>query len=142
MMPDSPEFPLKVFYDGSCTVCAAEMAAYRRKQQGSRLEFIDISCPESAAEPYGIPRDALMYELHAIDRRGRVYRGIGAFEAIWHAFPALSRYGLLGFLIGLPGVNYLARCAYRGFARIRKYLPKSRHACNGTTCGCDGDSSR
>jgi predicted DCC family thiol-disulfide oxidoreductase YuxK len=83
-----------------------------------------------------------MYELHAIDRRGRVYRGVGAFEAIWQAFPALSRYGLLGVLIGLPGVNYLARRAYRGFARIRKYLPKSRHACDGTTCGYGKDSPR
>ena len=142
MTPDSPEFPLKIFYDGSCAVCAAEMAAYRRKQHGGRLEFVDINCPEFVPEYYGIHQDALMYELHALDRRGRVYRGVEAFEAIWQAFPALSRYGLLGALIRLPGVNYLARLAYRGFARSRKFLPKSRHACDGTTCGCGKDSSR
>jgi predicted DCC family thiol-disulfide oxidoreductase YuxK len=27
VMPESPEFPLRVFYDGGCNVCSTEMKA-------------------------------------------------------------------------------------------------------------------
>ena len=133
-MPDTPAFPLQVFYDGSCSVCAAEMAAYRRKEHGGRLLFVDVSLAGFDPAPYGITLDAFMYEMHAIDRDGRVYRGVEAFRAIWRAFPASSWYGLLGALVTLPGVNSLARLAYRGFARFRKYLPKRRDACPDGVC--------
>jgi predicted DCC family thiol-disulfide oxidoreductase YuxK len=133
-MYEPPQFPLEIFYDGSCSVCAAEMAHYRRREQGGRLVFIDISTPEFDPVPYGIPREAFMYEMHAIDRQGRVFRGVSAFRAIWQAFPPLSRYGLMALLVSLPGVGFLARLSYRGFARIRKYLPKKRHDCRDGTC--------
>jgi predicted DCC family thiol-disulfide oxidoreductase YuxK len=129
-----PEFPLKVFYDGSCSVCAAEMEVYRRKELGGRLIFIDINGPGFDPGRYGITREAFMYEMHAIDRPGRVYRGVEAFRAIWQAFPASTLYGFLGALVILPGFNSLARLAYRGFARIRKYLPKSHAACRERVC--------
>ena len=139
-MPDTPAFPLQIFFDGSCSVCAAEMEVYRRKEHGGRLLFVDIGAPGFDPSPYGVTLDAFMYEMHAIDREGRVYRGVEAFRAIWQAFPASTRYGLLAALVSLPGVNFLARLAYRGFARIRKYLPKNRAACKDGTCrlGKDG----
>lgn len=133
-MPDVPVFPLRIFYDGSCAVCAAEMELYRRKEHGARLIFVDVSAPDFDPTPYGIMLDAFMYEMHAVDREGRVYRGVEAFRAIWQAFPSSTWYVFLGTLIGLPGISFLARHAYRGFARIRRYLPKSRNACGGGVC--------
>jgi len=127
---DTPAFPLQVFYDGSCSICAAEMGLYRRKEHAGRLIFVDVSSPDFDPTSYGITLEAFMYEMHAIDRQARVYRGVEAFWAIWQAFPASTWYGLLGTLITLPGVNLLARLAYSGFARIRKYLPK-RHCDDG-----------
>lgn len=138
-MPDAPAYPLRVFFDGSCAVCAAEMEVYRRKEHAGRLVFVDIAAPDFDPAPYGITLDAFMYEMHAIDRDGRVYRNVEAFRAIWQAFPASTRYGLLGTLVTLPGVNHLARLAYRSFARIRKYLPKSHNACKDGTCGLGKD---
>jgi predicted DCC family thiol-disulfide oxidoreductase YuxK len=134
-MPDIPAYPLKIFFDGSCSVCAAEMAIYQRKEHGGRLQFVDISAPDFDPAPYGISLEALMYEMHAIDRENRVYRGVEAFRAIWQAFPSSTRYGLLGALVNLPGINLLARSAYWCFARSRKFLPKSRTACRDGTCG-------
>lgn len=121
-----PEFPLKVFYDGSCYVCSTGMAVYMNKDHGGRLEFIDISDPDFDAGVYGITLDDFMYQMHAIDRTGRLYRGVEGFWAIWQAFPASSRYGLLGRLVTLPGIDVIARIAYRIFARVRKYLPKKQ----------------
>jgi predicted DCC family thiol-disulfide oxidoreductase YuxK len=124
VMPEMPEFPLRVFYDGGCSVCTTEMKAHRNREFGGRLVFINISAPGFDPTPYGITRKSFMHELHAIDREGRVFRGVDALRAIWCAFPASSRYTLLAGLVALPGVNYLARLIYRCFARIRKHLPK------------------
>ena len=120
----TPTFPLQVFYDGACSICAAEMAVYRRREHEGRLVFVDLNAPDFDPAPYGITREAFMFEMHAIDRQGRIYRGVEAFWAIWHAFPNSTWYGLLGTLITLPGLNLLARFGYSCFARIRKYLPK------------------
>lgn len=134
-MTDRPAYPLRIFFDGSCSVCAAEMDIYQRKEHGGRLRFVDISAPEFDPAPYGITLEAFMYEMHAIDRQSRVYRGVDAFRAIWQSFPAASRYGLLGALVALPGLHLLARAGYWCFARLRKYLPKTRTACRDGVCG-------
>lgn len=131
---DPPAFPLQVFYDGACSICAAEMDLYRRREQCGRLIFVDLSSPDFDPAPYGITREAFLYEMHAIDWQGRVYRGVEAFWAIWHAFPSSTWYGFLGTVLTLPGLNLLARLGYRGFARIRKYLPKRRGSCADGAC--------
>ncbi len=133
-MPDIPVFPAKVFYDGSCSVCAGQMEKYRAKEHGGRLLFVDVSVPEFDPAPYGIPLDEFMHEMHCIDRRGRVYRGVEAFRAVWLAFPASRRYALLAALVRIPGVNLAARVIYWSFARIRGYLPKNRDACRDGRC--------
>jgi predicted DCC family thiol-disulfide oxidoreductase YuxK len=127
-MPAKPEFPLRIFYDGSCCVCSGEMLLYMKRDHGGRLVFIDISDPDFKPDRYGISIDDFMYQMHAIDRAGRLYRGVDAFWAIWQAFPASPWYGLLGTLVTMPGINLFARMAYRTFARTRKYLPKKHGA--------------
>ena len=133
-MPDAPAFPITVFYDGSCSVCAAEIEHYRRQDHAGRLVLVDIGSPDFKPESYSIDRQAFMYELHVIDRNGMVYRGIEAFWAIWQAFPAATLYGMLGTLVTLPLINPLARLCYKGFARIRRYLPKKSSDCTNGTC--------
>lgn len=134
-LPAVPAYPLLIFFDGSCAVCSAEMAIYQGKEHAGRLNFIDISAPGFDPTPYGITLEAFMYEMHALDRENRLYRGVEAFRAIWQAFPASSRYGLLGTLVTTPGINLLARLAYWSFARLRRFLPSSRSACPDKSCG-------
>jgi predicted DCC family thiol-disulfide oxidoreductase YuxK len=133
-MPEAPAFPLQVFYDGSCSVCASEMNSYRIKEHGDRLIFVDISNERFDPAPYGIAINDFMQQMHAIDRLGRVYRGVDAFRAIWQAFPNSFPYRSLNAFIAFPGVNLVARLSYRGFAAIRKYLPKSKRACEAGLC--------
>jgi predicted DCC family thiol-disulfide oxidoreductase YuxK len=133
-MLQKPEFPLRVYYDGACSVCATEIERYGRRDRAGRLVLVDISDPSFDPAPLGIPLDVLMYQMHVIDRTGRVYRNVEAFWAIWQAFPASTLLGLMGALVMLPGVNTVARLCYRGFARIRKYLPKRRDACTTGSC--------
>jgi predicted DCC family thiol-disulfide oxidoreductase YuxK len=107
---------------------------YRRKDHGNRLILVDISAPEFDPVPLGITRAEFMYQMHAIDRTGTVFRGVEAFWAIWQAFPSSTVLGLCGRLISLPVVNALARLCYRMFARMRRYLPKRRPDCSDGSC--------
>jgi len=129
----SPDFPLQVFYDGSCAVCALEIERYREMDRAGRLNIIDISVSGFDPSPWGITQADFMRELHVIDRSGRIYCGVDAFAAIWLAFPQSVLPGLAAALIRLPVLNYLARLGYRIFARLRRYLPK-RTACAGNNC--------
>lgn len=133
-MLNKPFFPLRIFYDGACSVCATEVERYGRRDRDGRLILVDISDPRFDPAPFGISLADFMYQMHAIDRSGRVYRGVEAFWAIWQAFPASTLLGLMGMLITLPVLNPLARLCYRGFARIRRYLPKRRNDCTTGSC--------
>ena len=133
-MKQQPEFPIRIFYDGACIVCATEIEHYLRKDRDGRLVAMDISSPDFDPDEYHIPLADFMYELHVIDRSGTIYRGVESFWAIWQAFPASTEYGLMGTIVTAPVLNQIARLLYQGFARIRPYLPK-RHNCTSGTCG-------
>ena len=117
-MPTKPQFPIKIFYDGACSVCSTEIEHYLRQNHDNKLLGVDISAPDFDPSPYGITTEAFMYELHVIDQKGEIYRAVEAFWAIWQAFPASTLYGIMGAVINMPLVNPVARLLYKGFARI------------------------
>jgi predicted DCC family thiol-disulfide oxidoreductase YuxK len=133
-MSDRPHFPIRIFYDGACVVCAGEVELYLRRDRAGRLVPVDISSAAFDPLPYGIPLQAFQYELHVIDHGGTVYRGVDAFRSIWQSFPDVRRFRLLAGLIALPVVNPLARLGYRVFARLCPYLPKRRATCATGSC--------
>ncbi len=129
----APRFPLTVFYDGACIVCATEIEHYLKKDHGEKLVAIDISSHDFDPVPYQISLADFMQQLHAIDQDGQVFKGIDSFWAIWQAFPPSTIYGIMGRAIQLSLLNRFARIAYWLFARIRTYLPK-RNQCDSGTC--------
>ncbi len=129
----APRFPLTVFYDGACIVCATEIEHYLKKDHGGKLLAVDISSHDFDPAPYKISMTDFMQQLHAIDQDGQVFKGIDSFWAIWQAFPPSTIYGVMGRIIQSPLVNRLARIGYWMFARIRPYLPK-RNQCDSGTC--------
>ena len=119
---------------------SATFANQDQSQEG-RLILVDISAPDFDPAPLGITLDELMYQMHAIDQAGTVYRNVEAFWAIWQAFPASTLLGLMGTVITLPVVNPAARLCYRGFARIRRYLPRRDAACRTGSCRIGRDKA-
>ncbi|MBN1957814.1 MAG: DUF393 domain-containing protein [Desulfuromonadales bacterium] len=130
-------FPLKIFYDGSCLVCAAEMNVYRKRNPQNRFQFIDISTAGFSPEVYGKTREEFMAAMHVLDAEGDFITGVDAFMAIWQAYPSRSVYRLLSVLVGLPGINLLSRLGYKVFARYRHLLPKNKNLCQDGSCGLD-----
>jgi predicted DCC family thiol-disulfide oxidoreductase YuxK len=81
-------FPLTVFYDASCPLCANEMHALKARDGGGKLELVDCSAPdfdESVLAGVPIRRTDLMTVIHARDAGGRWLRGIDVFEAAYGA---------------------------------------------------------
>lgn len=120
-----PQYPLTVFYDGSCPICSGQMADYRERTTAAVLRFVDISRPEFDASRYGRSRRQFMKMLHLMDAGGRFYVGVDALRLLWAALPD-TPYRMLAALLGLPGIHLLARIGYRLLAPWRHYLPPFR----------------
>jgi predicted DCC family thiol-disulfide oxidoreductase YuxK len=81
-------YPLTVFYDASCPLCATEMHALRELDPEGRIELVDCSASdfdESVLAGMPITRADLMQRIHARDARGRWRVGLDAFEAVYRA---------------------------------------------------------
>jgi predicted DCC family thiol-disulfide oxidoreductase YuxK len=81
-------YPLSIFYDASCPMCAAEMGALKRLDRAARLELVDCSAPdfdESVLSGVGITRADLMARLHARDAHGQWLVALDAIEAAYRA---------------------------------------------------------
>jgi predicted DCC family thiol-disulfide oxidoreductase YuxK len=79
-------YPLTVFYDASCPMCASEMHALRELDRTGRIELVDCAAADFSDEGLlaeGITREALMKRIHARDARGRWLVGMDAFEAVY-----------------------------------------------------------
>jgi predicted DCC family thiol-disulfide oxidoreductase YuxK len=81
-------YPLTVFYDASCPMCATEMNALKARDREGRLELVDCSAPqfdEDALLGDGLRRRDLMELIHARDAHGRWFVGTEVFELAYAA---------------------------------------------------------
>lgn len=141
-------YPLTVFYDASCPLCATEMHGLHKLDAAGRIELVDCSAPEFSDEGLraeGITRASLIRRMHARDARGRWLVGIDAFEAVYRAaglegvarawasprwrplfdrlYPWIARYRQ--FLSRL-GLHHLVRCVIRAAASRRAAVAPPR----------------
>lgn len=77
----------KLFYDGNCPLCSAEMARLE-KIKDNELVLQDIHQLDQEELP--APREQLLKVLH-LDRNGQMITGIDANVAAWEH----TRYGAL-----------------------------------------------
>ena len=111
-------YPLSLYYDAACPVCALEMDHLRERDRHGRLVFIDIAAPGFDAAEHGTTFQAMDAQLHA--RRADGSWAIGV-EALRLAYAAVG----LGWLwrpTGWPVLEPLAASAYRLFARHRRAI--------------------
>lgn len=85
MAPSTIQYPLTVFYDGSCALCAAEMIALQKLDRDGRLELVDCSAADFDDAGLAVSRAAMMSRIHARDADGRWLSGIDVFEATYGA---------------------------------------------------------
>jgi predicted DCC family thiol-disulfide oxidoreductase YuxK len=95
-MGSAVAFPLTVYYDASCPLCASEMHALKAADGDGKLLLVDCSRPDFDDRPFagdGINRESMARLIHARDAAGRWLVGIAVFEAAYGAagFAALAR---------------------------------------------------
>jgi predicted DCC family thiol-disulfide oxidoreductase YuxK len=115
-------YPLTVFYDASCPMCAAEMHALK-KLDHERLELVDCSAAEfdeTVLAGVGITRADLMARIHARDAHGRWLIALDAIEAAYRAV-GLER---AADLWGSRRLRPLLDPLYRWLARHRQMLSR------------------
>ncbi|XP_071333026.1 uncharacterized protein [Trachinotus anak] len=108
---------VKVLYDGLCPICVTEirfLQFLQRKQQ--KVDFIDISLPGYEGGKYkDISYEMAMEEMHVIDEKNEVHRGIPAFAVMYGAVGL----GWLGrFMMWSPVRPFMDK-SYAIFARNR-----------------------
>lgn len=122
-MAAAARFPLIIFYDASCPMCAGEMQALKSRDTGARLLLVDCSAADfDEAVLSGLPlrRRDLIALIHARDAHGRWFVGIDVFEL---AYGAAGLEALAGFW-GSPRLRPLLTRIYPWVARHRQMLSR------------------
>jgi predicted DCC family thiol-disulfide oxidoreductase YuxK len=118
----------QVYFDGLCVVCAKEISFYRNRKGAEAIEWVDISAPGFQAEALGKSDEELMKVFHVRDEKGTWITGVEGFIEIWKRIPSLQ---FLAQFARVPGVRPVLKLGYRGFVRVRPYLPRSEPCLNG-----------
>ncbi|HVB82161.1 MAG TPA: DUF393 domain-containing protein [Candidatus Binataceae bacterium] len=108
---------LAVLYDGGCEMCRNVAAGVLRYDNSESLELFDANAPAARAQFPELALDALLYELHVVDDRGRVYRGARAVNEILRRQAGLR--SLFAYLWYLPGYAWIADRQYKAIAGRR-----------------------
>jgi predicted DCC family thiol-disulfide oxidoreductase YuxK len=88
-------YPLTIYYDASCPLCAAEMHTIKETDFENKLILVDCS-NDSFSEPAFCPTNkvAMMERIHAQDATGAWIKGVDVFAAAYQAagFKHLSKF--------------------------------------------------
>lgn len=113
-MTDAARSPaVKVWFDGGCHLCRAEIALYQKLDAKiGRIEFVDLTgdgtCP--------LRREDMLARFHAQEVGRPVVNGAAAFGALWrHVTP----FQPLGLLAQVPPLLWVMERAYRAFLKVR-----------------------
>lgn len=112
---------IKVYYDGLCVICSAEINHYRKMQGSDKINFIDITRPDFDPVKEGLNPKLVHKELHAKDRNEVLHIGVDAFILIWSN---LNKLNWLAKAAKSKIINSFLKANYSLFVKIRPYLPR------------------
>lgn len=123
-------YPLTVFYDGACPICAREIALMRRLDRQRRLSLCDFSSPDYDVATTGLAVADLSAIIHARWADGMLITGADVFRGMWEAvgLEFLAKLSRLSF------IDPIVLKAYAWFARNRLWLTGRRNACSVDAC--------
>jgi 3-demethoxyubiquinol 3-hydroxylase len=117
-MPDQVSSAQKpaVFFDGACPLCRREIGVYQRIDNGTAIEWVDVSACELAALPNGLSQADAQARFHVRRADGTVISGAAAFAEMWTYTPGFRA---LGSIAKIAPVTAILELIYRGFLIIR-----------------------
>lgn len=112
---------LTIYFDGSCPLCRAEIAIYRRLPEAQAMAWVDVSAGQDLG---GLSCQAAMARFHVRNAQGQMFSGAAAFSQMWRLFPGWRWLGWLGWLSAWPPLSWLFEFAYRLFLPMRPALQR------------------
>jgi predicted DCC family thiol-disulfide oxidoreductase YuxK len=119
----SISYPLTIYYDASCPLCAEEMHALKRHDAFGRLCLVDCSpqdFEDAHARQANVSRSSMMRRIHARDAAGVWLDGVPVFAAAYRA----AGIEMIASLWGLPRMQSLWDRAYMWVASNRMWLSR------------------
>ena len=108
---------LTFYFDAECPLCARTHLVIEHLDLGQIVRFRSVQFyAEQEPALAGLFQDALLDDIHSVDRRGRVYSGIDTYAQVFNAIPYLKP---ISWLIRTPGIYHLGKAVYGFVARNR-----------------------
>lgn len=142
-MYKNTQWPLTLYFDGDCPICAREIKLLRAHAKSSRLVFVDISSPQFDALAFGFTLEQMQSSLHARFADGRWVKGLDATLWSWQA----ADLGKWAAPLRWRALRPILKLGYILFGRLRPYLgwlphPDGSRRCRDSQCAVkDPDSS-
>ena len=115
-------YPLTIYYDASCPLCAAEMHTIKETDFENKLILVDCS-NENFSEPAFCPstKTAMIERIHAVDSTGQWINGVDVFAIAYSA----AGFKKLGKFWGSKTLRPILSKAYPFIADNRHWLSKT-----------------
>jgi predicted DCC family thiol-disulfide oxidoreductase YuxK len=117
-MPHTPE--LTLYYDGQCPLCQAEIHFLQSRNGEGKLDFVDVTEANFAANAHHISCEAAMAQIHGRLANGQVLVGVPVFAQAYQ----LARLPVLAWILSRPWLQPVLGPAYVLFAKHRHTLSK------------------
>ncbi len=129
-MNASSRWPLTLYYDGDCPLCAREIALLRRHAEPGRLQLVDINDNAFLGGPLAAQAGPMRERLHARFADGQWVTGLDATLWSWRA-AGLARWAAP---LSWRPLRPLLELLYRLFCRLRPHLAGLPHPDAGKRC--------
>lgn len=123
-------WPLTLYFDGDCPLCAREIKILRRRSKETRLLLVDISHDDFDATALGFTHDEMQSSLHARFADGRWITGLDATLWSWRA----AGLGFWAAPLASRALRPLLKIGYRLFCRLRPHLAWLPHPDGSRRC--------
>ena len=108
------ENTIKVYFDGNCGLCSKEINYYNKIDKKNIFEWVNIYTHDTDLKKLGITKSEALMELHALDKNGKMYKGVDSFILIWKNLSFF--WSILGIVVSFYPIYLTAKFAYKRFA--------------------------
>ena len=126
----NPAWPLTLYYDGDCPLCAREIRLLRQHASTQRLLLVDICAPDFDSSELGVSLAAMHEQLHARWADGQWLLGLDASLWSWQA----AGLGTWVAPLRWRPLRPLLEWGYRLFCRLRPHLARLPHPDGAARC--------
>jgi predicted DCC family thiol-disulfide oxidoreductase YuxK len=135
MMYKKEQWPLTLYFDGDCPLCAREIKVLRSHASPGRLQFVDIDEEGFDAAALGFSLEQMHDALHARFADGTWVTGLDATLWSWRA----AGLGVWAAPLSWRPLRPLLKLGYRLFCRWRPHLawlphPDGSRRCRDGSC--------